>query len=136
LQTAISDRAPRVRRAAIEAVTSARQSDAWPSVRARVERDDEALEVRNAGLFYVRELCQVEATPTLVKIARNILSPSASDDDNQLAVEALRVLHDLGGEAAREGKAIVEKEGGPELPKLWGRLPPARCEQTPTPPRT
>jgi hypothetical protein len=128
LTSAISDRAPRVRRAAIEAVTVARQNDAWPAVRARLERDDEPLEVRTVGLFYVRALCQGEATPVLVKLARRVLSPSATDDDNQLAVEALRVLHDLGGEAARAGKAVVDKEGGPELPKLWGKLPPAACE--------
>lgn len=127
LSTAIADRSPRVRRAAIEAVTQARLRDAWSAVRARLEREDEPLEVRTAGLFYVQALCQGEATPALVKLARKVLAPSATDDDNQLAVEALRVLHDLGGAAAAEGKSVVDKEGGPELPKLWGRLPPAAC---------
>lgn len=136
LATAIADRAPRVRRAAIEAVTAARLGDAWSAVRARLEHDDEPLEVRTAGLFYVRALCLAEATPVLVKLARKVLSPSATDDDNQLAVEALRVLHDLGGEAANEGKAVIEKGGGPELPKLWARLPPAACAAGPGAPRS
>jgi len=127
LTTAIADRAPRVRRAAIEALTAARQSEAWPSVQTRVDKTDETLEVRYAGLVYVRELCLSAAAPSLLKIARLVLSPSATDDDTQLAVEALRVLHDLGGEAARDGKAVIDKEGGPELPKLWERLRPARC---------
>jgi hypothetical protein len=134
LTTAIADRAPRVRRAAIEALTAARQSAAWPSVQTRVDKADETLEVRTAGLLYVRELCLGAAAPSLVKIARQVLSPSATDDDTQLAVEALRVLHDLGGDAAREGKAVIDKEGGPELPKLWDRLQPARCEPVPAAP--
>jgi hypothetical protein len=133
LTTAIADRAPRVRRAAIEALTVARQSAAWPTVQTRVDKADETLEVRTAGLLYVRALCVSAAAPSLLKIARRVLSPSATDDDTQLAVEALRVLHDLGGDAAREGKAVIDKEGGPELPKLWDRLQPARCTKAPAP---
>jgi hypothetical protein len=127
LEEALADRAPRVRRAAIESLMAARRTASWPRVQERLDRPEETLEVRMAALGMARELCLAAAAPSLGKSARKLLSPAASDDDMQLAVEALRVLHELGGEAAREGQAVVTKEGGPELAKLWGRLPAARC---------
>lgn len=126
LEAALSDRASHVRRAAVEALTAAQQRASWPKVQRQLDQEDEALEVRMGALVYVRALCVVDATPALVKVARKLLSP-ATDDDSQLAVEALRVLHELGATSQKEGQSVVDKEGGPELKKLWERLPPARC---------
>ncbi|MDB4987082.1 MAG: TolA protein, partial [Myxococcaceae bacterium] len=127
LELAVADRSRLVRRAAIDALAGGRRAEAWPRVRERLLVADESLEVREAAIAFARQLCLGEARETLRSVANKVLSPEASDEDSQAAVEALRALHDLGGEAAKDGAGVVSKEGGPELKKLWDGLPTARC---------
>ena len=129
LQNAVADRSRLVRRAAIDALASGRRVAAWPSVKARLVVKGETLEVREAAIGFARTLCLTEAREPLHELASRVLSPDVDDVETQVALEALRALHDLGGAAARDGAAIVSKEGGPELAKLWQRLPPAHCER-------
>ncbi|MDB4974573.1 MAG: hypothetical protein JWN48_2914 [Myxococcaceae bacterium] len=131
LEQAVGDRSRLVRRAAIDALASGRRAESWPRVRERLGVADESLEVREAAVGFARELCLGAAREDLVKVAKKVLSPDASDEDSQVAVEALRALHDLGGAAAKEGADLVNQEGGPALKKLWDGLPAARCQATP-----
>ena len=131
LELAVADRSRLVRRAAIESLASARRVESWPQVRARLAQADESLDVRQAAIDFARGLCVADARDALHGVAKRVLSPDASDDDTQLAIEALRALHDLGGQAATDAAKLVAEDGGPELTKLWQRLPPAHCAHVP-----
>jgi hypothetical protein len=131
LEQAVDDRSRLVRRAAIDALTHGKRVQAWPRVRARLAVKGESLEVRESAIEFARRLCLPEAREVLVPVAKKLQSPDASEEDNQVAVEALRALHDLGGEAQKAGAAVVAEEGAPELLKLWQRLPPAQCAAVP-----
>jgi hypothetical protein len=128
LDKALDDRAPSVRRAALESLTAQRNDAAWPHVSARLGDARESLFVREAAIAYARELCVQGARDVLTTTARLLLGAGPSEDEMRLGVEALRALHDLGGEAAKAAAAVVKQAATPELEALYRRLPPSRCE--------
>jgi hypothetical protein len=130
LERALGDDSARVRRAAVEALTIAESALSWPAVERRALAGSEALDVREAAVSFARALCVGTARPALRTLAARLQAPDASEAETELGLEALRVLHDLGGEAALEGAQVVAK-GAPELATMWARLPAARCVGTP-----
>jgi hypothetical protein len=127
LETALGDDSARVRRAAVDALTIARSDSSWPQVEKRALASTEALDVRLAALSYARSMCVGPARDTLRALAARLDAPDASEAETELGLEALRVLHALGGEAQQQGAQLVSKLGTPELAAMWARLPPAPC---------
>lgn len=127
LERGLDDGSARVRRAAIEALLRQRRGTAWPKIAERLRTPSEQLPVRAEAVHFAAALCLSAAKPLLEELARATLSPAGTDDDTALAVEALRALAALGGDAARAGAQIVEKAATPALLRLWQRLPPPRC---------
>jgi hypothetical protein len=128
LEGALDDPARSVRQAAIEGLRRAGLSGAWAKIAPHLSAQSEAVEVREAAIGFARSSCLVEARGPLLALARRLLSPGASEEETHLAVEALRALHELGGDAARDGSQVVEQAKTPALTKLWARLAPARCD--------
>jgi hypothetical protein len=127
LEGALADPSSRVRRAAVEALTLARSAVSWPAVEKRARATTEALDVRMAAVTFAGSLCLAQARDTLRALVARIDAPDASEGETELALEALRTLHQLGGKAREDGAALVTRLGAPELAAMWGRLPSSRC---------
>ncbi|HEX5656101.1 MAG TPA: hypothetical protein VFX59_02855 [Polyangiales bacterium] len=127
LESALGDDSARVRRAAVDALTLARSAASWPGVEKRARAATEALDVRMAAVSFAGTLCLPQARGALHDLAARLDAPDATDAETELALEAVRTLHALGGEAQQDGAALVKKLGTPELATMWGRLPAGRC---------
>ncbi len=128
LRRAVDDTSRRVRSAAIEALASLSDRDAWGLVQARLVAPGEWPEVHAAAMRFARTLCIDEAREPLLFSLRHAIRADASDDDVRLGLEALRALHDLGGQAAAEATLVVTREGAPAgLVKVHKGLPPPAC---------
>ncbi|MET0283060.1 MAG: hypothetical protein ABW352_01260 [Polyangiales bacterium] len=127
LETALNDASPRVRRTAVDALTIARSVLSWPSVEKRALSASEAPDVRMAAVTFAGSLCLAQSRDTLRALVARLDAPDATEPETELGLEALRTLHELGGQAEQDGAALVKKLGTPELAAMWGRLPAPRC---------
>ncbi|HEY6878304.1 MAG TPA: hypothetical protein VI299_09800, partial [Polyangiales bacterium] len=116
-----------------EALTIARSAASWPRVAQRATAGSEALDVRMAAVTFARSLCVAPAQATLHALAARLDAPDASEAETELGLEALRVMHALGGDALRDGGQLIEKLGTPELKSMWARLPAPSCVAPPLP---
>ena len=110
----IRDRSPRVRRAAIRAVTGAGDQEALPLVAARLQDDDEWPQVTNAALRYVSELCIDEAGEAVLAVVRRGIRPDAWAPDLDVAVVAADLAMRLGGETQADMLRIAGRANTPE----------------------
>jgi HEAT repeat protein len=128
LEKLLDDTSRRVRTAAIDALTAQQARDSWPLVEQRLSATAEWPEVQAAAVRFASTLCVGAARPHLTHLARRALRPDASDDDRRLGQEAVRALHDLGGEAAEDAKLLASRElASPELQQAIAQPGPARC---------
>lgn len=125
---ALEDRSARVRAAAVEALTTRGERTAWPRVHARLVSKQEARVVREAAVGFAASLCIADAREPLRVLAEEGIGPGASDEATQLGTAALRALHALGGESARDGAQIVARSATPALQRMWSRLGSSRCD--------
>lgn len=113
MRAAVTDRARKVRAAAIEALTEARAREAWPVVRERLEDEDEWPEVLSAAIAYARTLCVHEAAAPLAKLVDRVFEPKVWAPDMDVAVEAVGALTSLGGERAEQA---LQRAGADRAP--------------------
>ncbi|MET0343324.1 MAG: hypothetical protein ABW252_20105, partial [Polyangiales bacterium] len=76
-----------------------------------------------------RALCIRHAREPLTRLARTLLSADRDEQQTTIALEAVRALAALGGDARAAGAALVGEASSPELTTLWSKLPAARCER-------
>jgi hypothetical protein len=110
LEKLLDDTSRRVRTAAIDSLTVQRARESWPLIEQRLSATNEWPEVQAAAVRFVSALCLDAARPHLTHLVRRALRPDANDDDRRLGVEALRALHELGGQAAEEAKQLASRE--------------------------
>jgi HEAT repeat protein len=128
LQKALEDTSRRVRSAAIDGLARTNAREAWPSVRERLVARGEWPEVQAAAMRFAARLCIDDAREPLAFALRRGIRAEASEDEVLLALEALRALHALGGEAARDAEKIATRESAPEgFAKMAQRLGPSTC---------
>lgn len=110
---AIRDRSPRVREAALAAVTRRMDRAAWPLVRARLLDRDEWPEVTVAALGFVRALCVTEAEEAVAAVLERGLAPSAWQPDVDVAAVAADVALALGGPSAEVARGFATRPDAP-----------------------
>ena len=96
LEAALSDQAATVREAVIVALAAHGDAHAAKGVRAKLEDEHEALEVRLAAVRALNSLCDRESLELLTKLAQRAPLPMATDEDIQIgfaAADALGRLH-------------------------------------------
>ncbi len=129
LAEGIDDSSRNVRAAAIDALAQQEARELWPRIAQRLTKEDEWPVVKAAVLRFAAAVCVQEARDPLTETARRALRPDANDDDRSLGLEALRALHDLGGQAAADARLIADRESGsPELKSAMAKAGPSRCE--------
>lgn len=129
LAQSLEDSSRNVRAAAIDGLVQQKASDVWPEVAKRLAKEDEWPVVKAAALRFAGALCIQGARDALTEIARRGLRHDASDEDRSLSLEALRSLHDLGGDAAGDARLIAERESGSaELKRVMEKAGSSRCE--------
>ncbi len=132
LEALLGDRSARVRASAIDSLIALKARASWPGVEARLKAAEEAPDVVSAAIAFVRDLCVTQAQEPLISVVRRSLRPEAGDDAVRLGVEALHALHDLGGAAAADAKALATRaEAPPGLAKAYQGFRPSACEKTP-----
>jgi hypothetical protein len=90
--------------------------------------------VQTAAVRFAAGLCVQAARPPLTETARRALRADATDEDRQLGLEAIRALHDLGGEADQDARLIATREGGPpQLKQAFEAFGPSRCSEARAP---
>jgi len=128
LEPLLTDSSRYVRAASIEGLLKQRAATAWPLVAQRLTAENEWPLVQAAAVHFAAGLCVQAAHPALAATARRSLRPDASEDDRQLGLEAIRALHDLGGQAAEDARLIATREAAsPQLHKAFAALGPSRC---------
>ncbi|MBX3272806.1 MAG: HEAT repeat domain-containing protein [Sandaracinaceae bacterium] len=115
VRRAVDDRSPRVRHAAIGALTRGGVREALPLVTARLEDRDEWPRVTEQALRWVEELCVEEAGEAVLTVLRRGARSEAWAPDVDLAALAGDLAMRLGGATAREAETIARRGGTPEL---------------------
>jgi hypothetical protein len=135
LEKLVDDTSRRVRTAAIDSLTAQRARESWPLIEQRLSATNEWPEVQAAAVRFVSALCLDAARPHLTHLVRRALRPDANDDDRRLGMEALRALHELGGEAAKEAKQLATREAAAREFQVAIAAPaPPRCTSKPATP--
>ncbi len=131
LRKAVDDTSRRVRSAAIEALAGLSDRDAWSLVQARLVAPGEWPEVHAAAMRFAGALCIDEAREPLLFSLRRAIRADASEDEVRLGVQALRALHELGGQAAADAALVVARDGAPPgMVRVAQELPSPRCTAT------
>ena len=107
LRAAVDDPSHRVRSDAIRLLAEQPDAAAWPSVHARLKNDEEWPDVRLAAIDYALKQCVLRAAPTLEALVDTAAAQSASPEQKDIGVQALRALRRLG-----VGDAIAKKLSG------------------------
>jgi hypothetical protein len=129
LAARLDDSSRHVRAASIDALAQQKANDLWPRIEVRFVKEDEWPVVKAAAVHFASALCIQAARPSLTETARRALRPDASEDDRGVGLDALRALHDLGGEAAADARLIATREAAsPELKRAFEQAGPSRCE--------
>jgi HEAT repeat protein len=129
LEASLEDGSRNVRAASIDGLAAQKANELWPSVEKRLLKEDEWPVVKAAAIHFAAALCVQPARAALTEAARRALHPEASDDDRSLGLDALRALHDLGGEAAADARLIATRDTAPpQLKRIMEQAGPPRCE--------
>ena len=129
LEKLLDDTSRRVRTAAIDSLTVQQARESWPLVEQRLSATSEWPEVQAAAVRFAATLCLSESRPHLTHLARRALRPDASDDERRLGVEAIRALHELGGQAAEDAKLLATREiASPELQQAVAEPGASHCQ--------
>lgn len=132
LEALLSDPSVRVRVAAIDSLAVLKAREAWVAIEPHLAAADESADVHSAAIAFARELCVTQAREPLANTVRRALRPDSGEDAARLGVEALHALHDLGGPATADAKALATRpEAPPGLAKAYQGFRPPACEKAP-----
>lgn len=114
IREAVDDHSPRVRSAALAALTRAGARDVLPLVTARLRDGEEWPRVTLEALRWVSELCVEEAGEAVLDVVRRGTRPDAWAPDVDVAAVAADLAIRLGGETARDAETMARRAGAPE----------------------
>jgi hypothetical protein len=112
--SAIKDRTPTVRAAAVRALAHAHAAEAFDQIQPLLDNAQEYPEVIAEAVAFAKGLCVSRSAPSLQAVAVRGLKPDAWSADQELALSALDALSSLGGESAKWAHDHAE---GPLVPK-------------------